>query len=316
MGCIQSAVSRNEWHPAAHTTCRHPAWPTTMDSSTHPTQPNPNPPTHQIDIPRALQRCLRHAWSLWEKALTADPLLILAPTPAEAAEAVAAVVSLVAPLPYCADFRPYLCIHDPAFEALLQAQRQRQKEGRHAGGCGGALALGGGVVVQVAGGGGSGNGGGGAAAGGDAGDKSSGNKNSKAGGAAECPVLLGVTNTHFITSLTSFPNVLSVGEKAGAPPPPSAASLLYPPNAIRALRRRQQGAAALLSHHTQDLWSVGRGLVRPDGALLPAGAAAGGASSPAVARQLRRHFGQLTSAFLVPFSQYLEPGADGTVSRC
>ncbi len=198
-----------------------------------------------------------------------------------------AVVSLASPLPYSADFRPYLCIHDPAFQALVRDQQRRQREARHTGGCGGGAAAAAVAATAVADGG-------------------------SGGPAAACPVLLGVTNTHFLTALPSFPSVLSVGEKHGAPAPPSGTSLLYPPNAFRALRRRQQGAAALLTAHSQDLWTATRPLTRPDPALLPHG---GGAASPAVARQLRRHFGQLTRAFLAAFSVYFEPRADGTVPR-
>jgi hypothetical protein len=263
--------------------------------------------THKVDLPSALQRCLRHAWTLWERALCGDPLLVLAPTPAEAADAVAAIVSLIAPLPYCADFRPYLCIHDPAFGALTREEARRARAARHAGGCGGGGAAAAAMAARLGG------GGGGDANGGGGGAPSA---SPAVAGAGPPPVLFGVTNTHFLTALPSFPHVLAVGDKDGAPPPPaSATSLLYPPNALRALRRRQQGAAALLSAHSQDLWSSGphaRPLTRPDPDLLAAASGPGGGGAPA-ARALRRHFSRLTAALLAPFALYLEPGPDGTV---
>lgn len=40
----------------------------------------------------------------------------------ECSAAVAALVALVTPLPYAADFRPYFTIHDPAFAALAGGQ--------------------------------------------------------------------------------------------------------------------------------------------------------------------------------------------------
>lgn len=264
----------------------------------------------EIDLRQALQQSLRHCWTLWEKALAGEPLMVVAPTPAEASRAVGAVVSLVSPLPYCADFRPYLCIHDPAFNLLVQEERRRQREASRSGGCGGGFGGGGGAAAAVVA---PGPGGGGdavagcstfGAGGGDGGGGTS--------GSSSCPVLFGVTNTHFITTLPSFPNVLSVGEKEGAPRAPTGTSLLYPPNALRALRRRQQGASALASTHSQDMWAPSRPLTRPDAALLAAAAAG---AAPGAARQLRRHFAALTAGFLAPFSRYFEIGPDGTVPR-
>jgi len=43
---------------------------------------------------------------------------VVAPSPAESSAAVAAVVSLISPLPFAGDFRPYYTIHDPEFSCL------------------------------------------------------------------------------------------------------------------------------------------------------------------------------------------------------
>ena len=40
----------------------------------------------------------------------------------ECSNAVAAMVALISPLPYSADFRPYFTIHDPAFAALAAGE--------------------------------------------------------------------------------------------------------------------------------------------------------------------------------------------------
>ena len=40
----------------------------------------------------------------------------------DCSSAVAAVIALISPLPYSADFRPYYTIHDPSFGALLANQ--------------------------------------------------------------------------------------------------------------------------------------------------------------------------------------------------
>lgn len=43
-------------------------------------------------------------------------------TAGECSRAVAALIALVAPLPYSADFRPYFTIHDSVFAALSTGQ--------------------------------------------------------------------------------------------------------------------------------------------------------------------------------------------------
>ncbi len=53
-----------------------------------------------------------HLWHLWELAIRGEPVLVVAPTPAEASNAVLAIVSLVAPLPYAGEYRPYFTLYD------------------------------------------------------------------------------------------------------------------------------------------------------------------------------------------------------------
>ena len=57
-------------------------------------------------------------WHLWELALTGEPILILAPTPDSCSRAVLGIVSMIAPLRYCGDYRPYFTIHEPDFGAI------------------------------------------------------------------------------------------------------------------------------------------------------------------------------------------------------
>lgn len=57
-----------------------------------------------------LQSLLHKLWHLWELVLLGRPLMVVAPCPADASNTVAALLSLLAPLPYCADFRPYYTI--------------------------------------------------------------------------------------------------------------------------------------------------------------------------------------------------------------
>ncbi|WOL12650.1 hypothetical protein Cni_G21417 [Canna indica] len=73
---------------------------------------------HDADLFGSFRGLLLHLWTLWELMLAGDPLLVIAPTPPQCSEAVAALVSLVAPLPLAVDFRPYFTIHDPDFARL------------------------------------------------------------------------------------------------------------------------------------------------------------------------------------------------------
>ncbi|KAG2431226.1 hypothetical protein HXX76_009754 [Chlamydomonas incerta] len=232
---------------------------------------------HEVDVYTPLSGHLPRLWQLWELALLGRPLLLVAPTPGEASAGVAALLALLAPLPYSADFRPYYCIHDAAFGRLA----------------GGALP-------------------------------------GPAGEGRDVPALLGVTNLYFVRALPHWPNVLSIGKRegaagaagAGAAPAGALAASVFNANAaVQALRQRTQGASVLLSGHTEALWSAYKPLCRADGGLLgrllrPAP----GDVKSKVARiafvnsdNIRRHFAELTTAFLAPFGRYFEPGPDGRV---
>ncbi|KAF4367587.1 hypothetical protein F8388_011226 [Cannabis sativa] len=73
---------------------------------------------HDSDIFGTFRGLLLQLWVLWELLLVGEPILIIAPTPPQCCEAVASLVSLVAPLLYSVDFRPYFTIHNPEFAQL------------------------------------------------------------------------------------------------------------------------------------------------------------------------------------------------------
>lgn len=73
---------------------------------------------HDSDLFGTFRGLLMHLWKLWEVLLIGEPILIIAPTPPQCCEAVAGLVSLVAPLLFSVDFRPYFTIHDPEFSIL------------------------------------------------------------------------------------------------------------------------------------------------------------------------------------------------------
>ncbi|XP_048231141.1 protein DENND6A isoform X2 [Ricinus communis] len=77
---------------------------------------------HDSDIFGSFRGILLQLWVLWELLLIGEPILIIGPTPPQCSEAVASLVSLVAPLLCSVDFRPYFTIHDPEFAYLNSLQ--------------------------------------------------------------------------------------------------------------------------------------------------------------------------------------------------
>lgn len=123
----------------------------------------------------------------------------------------------------------------------------------------------------------------------------------------------------------------SGSEPSAAPAVPRKAGLISSTAAaaLRAFKRHQQGPQHLLADFSPHLWCSCKPLVRPDSSLIAAvtasldkeqqgTAAASYRGTPTAAgaanRQLRRHFAELTAAFLAPFDRYFELGPNGTVS--
>ncbi|CAM8971598.1 unnamed protein product [Rhodiola kirilowii] len=77
---------------------------------------------HDSDLFGTFRGLLLQLWLLWELLIIGEPILIIAPTPPQCCEAVAGLVSLVAPLLLSVDFRPYFTIHDPEFAILNSIQ--------------------------------------------------------------------------------------------------------------------------------------------------------------------------------------------------
>ncbi|XP_067907781.1 DENN/MADD domain containing 6Aa isoform X2 [Heterodontus francisci] len=74
------------------------------------------PTIHEIDLFRCFCPIFFHIQMLWELVLLGEPLVVMAPSPAESSETVLALVCCVSPLKYCSDFRPYFTIHDSEFK--------------------------------------------------------------------------------------------------------------------------------------------------------------------------------------------------------
>uniref|UniRef100_A0A671SSS5 DENN/MADD domain containing 6B n=1 Tax=Sinocyclocheilus anshuiensis TaxID=1608454 RepID=A0A671SSS5_9TELE len=74
------------------------------------------PSVHELDHFKCFQSVLIHVQMLWELMLLGEPVVVMAPSPTVSSETVLALVSAIAPLRYCGDYRPYFTIHDSEFK--------------------------------------------------------------------------------------------------------------------------------------------------------------------------------------------------------
>lgn len=75
----------------------------------------------ELGLFSCFQAHIGHLWKLWELVITGQPLLVFAATPQECGDAVLAAVSLIAPISYGGDFRPYFTIYDGDFREIADA---------------------------------------------------------------------------------------------------------------------------------------------------------------------------------------------------
>ncbi|XP_055619343.1 protein DENND6A [Toxorhynchites rutilus septentrionalis] len=77
---------------------------------------------HEIDIFKSLQFFLPHIYLLWELVLTGEPIVVTGASPTDCAHMVQTLMSLISPLSYCAESRPYFTIHDTEFKEFTQSK--------------------------------------------------------------------------------------------------------------------------------------------------------------------------------------------------
>ncbi len=79
------------------------------------------PAVHELDIFTCLLPVIEHMHALWELVLTAEPLVVMAATPALSSATVQALTTIIYPLSYCADYRPFYTIHDSDFKDITSS---------------------------------------------------------------------------------------------------------------------------------------------------------------------------------------------------
>ena len=71
-----------------------------------------------VDLFTCLLPVVEHMHTLWELVLTAEPLVIMAATPTLSSATVQYLTTIIYPLSYCADYRPFYTIHDSDFKDI------------------------------------------------------------------------------------------------------------------------------------------------------------------------------------------------------
>ncbi|KAF9618240.1 hypothetical protein IFM89_000875 [Coptis chinensis] len=231
---------------------------------------------HDADIFGTFRGILLQLWLLWELLIIGEPILIIAPTPPQCCEAVATLVSLVAPLLCSVDFRPYFTIHDPDFRRLNSLSEKDVFP---------PMVLGVTNLFFL--------------------------KSLRC-----IPHIVSVGNPAPNSSrLTLTPKSSFSGKTfsklEGFGLQQLSLKKLSPSNLLNSVKLRRDGPLCLMTEHREAVWSTYSATTKPDTAILNRLIDAG--MSPRVEESmsvvnneiLRRHFLELTTNFLAPFGPYL-----------
>lgn len=78
-------------------------------------------PMVNTELFTVLSPLLDHLHTLWELSLTAEPLVVQAASPAQCSATVQALTTIIHPLTFLADYRPFYTIHDVDFKELTSS---------------------------------------------------------------------------------------------------------------------------------------------------------------------------------------------------
>ncbi|XP_065860691.1 uncharacterized protein [Euphorbia lathyris] len=229
---------------------------------------------HDSDIFGSFRGILLQLWVLWELLLIGEPILIIGPTPPQCSEAVASLVSLVAPLLCSVDFRPYFTIHDPEF-ACLNSLREGSSFPP--------------IILGVT-------------------------NLFFLKALRNIPHIVSVGNPSPSSNRLPFSNRSSTGRIPARPEGLGIQQLslkkFSPSSLLNAVKLRRDGPLCLMTEHKEAIWSTYAATTKPDTSILNRLVDAG--QSPRVEESmsvvnneiLRRHFLELTTNFLAPFGPY------------
>ncbi|KAI4335813.1 hypothetical protein L6164_014422 [Bauhinia variegata] len=229
---------------------------------------------HDSDLFGTFRGLLLQLWLLWELLLIGEPILIIAPTPPQCCEAVASLVSLIAPLLCSVDFRPYFTIHDPEFAHLNSLQEGETFP---------PMVLGVTNLFFL-----------------------------KA--LRNIPHIVSVGSPPPNSNRFALSARSSTGRTSGRPEGLGLQQLslkkFSPSSILNAVKLRRDGPLCLMTEHKEAIWSTYSATTKPDTSILNRLVDAG--MSPRVEESmsvvnneiLRRHFVELTTNFLAPFGPY------------
>ncbi|KAF8378481.1 hypothetical protein HHK36_029823 [Tetracentron sinense] len=229
---------------------------------------------HEADLFGMFRGVLLQLWVLWELLIIGEPILIISSTPPQCCEAVASLVSLVAPLLCSVDFRPYFTIHDPDFAHLNSLTEGDPFP---------AMVLGVTNLFFL-----------------------------KA--LRNIPHIVSVGSPGPNSSRVSLSLRSSTGRNSDRPGLSFRQlpfKKFSPSSLLSAVKLRRDGPLCLMTEHKEAIWSTYTSTTKPDTAILNRLIDAG--MSPRVEESmsvvnneiLRRHFLELTTNFLAPFGPYL-----------
>ncbi|KAK6148668.1 hypothetical protein DH2020_019580 [Rehmannia glutinosa] len=239
---------------------------------------------HDSDLFGTFRGLLMQLWKLWELLLVGEPILIIAPTPPQCCEAVASLVSLVAPLLFSVDFRPYFTIHDPEFAILNSLQEGSSFP---------PMILGVTNLFFL-----------------------------KA--LRNMPHIVSVGSPAPNSSRFTIGSKALAGGAPGQPEGLNVQHLslrkFTPANFLNAVKLRRDGPLCLMTEHKEAIWSNYAAVTKPDTSILNRLIDAG--MSPRVEESmsvvnndiLRRHFLELTTNFLAPFGPYFRANTPSEAS--
>ncbi|CAL4913641.1 unnamed protein product [Urochloa decumbens] len=231
---------------------------------------------HDADLFAAFRGLLLHLWTLWELMVVGEPVLVVAPSPAQCSEAVAGLVSLVAPLLYSVDYRPYFTIHDPDF-ARLNALAEGEVFPPMVLGVTNLFFL-------------------------------------KSLKSIPNVVAVGSPNPNSTRVLPvggQLPGNGTNGTPGKLKLDKLAINKFSPTSLLNSIKLRREGPLSLMTEHKEALWSTYAPTTKPDTSvlnrLIDAGVSPRIEESMSVVNNeiLRRHFLELTTNFLAPFGPYL-----------
>ncbi|GMH16631.1 hypothetical protein Nepgr_018472 [Nepenthes gracilis] len=239
---------------------------------------------HDTDLFGIFRGLLLQLWVLWELLLIGEPILIIAPTPPQCCEAVAGLVSLIAPLLCSIDFRPYFTIHDPDFTHLNSLQEGDTFP---------PMVLGVTNLFFL---------------------KS----------LRKIPHVVSVGSPALNTSRVNLSSRSSTGriisQLEGFGIKQLSLKKFSPSTLLNTVKLRRDGPLCLMTEHKEAIWSTYASTTKPDTSILNRLIDAG--MSPRVEESmsvvnneiLRRHFLELTTNFLAPFGPYFKATTPSEVS--